>query len=191
LKFTSLQHAETEMTTRLLRDNWQAPTPDDTIPLTDKARASWVLQLFDAMQDTSECKDNKAGFSFIKRWEAPGYYDLQEMEKVCWHMCDIAERLHAHGPSVTKIYCKDALKKVYASRNLTFEQRIVAICEMLRLSKFLCDNLMKGEGIEMLVCSPKQKLSGAKTMMVQNKKRQGWLISGRRADPSRSNGDTD
>jgi hypothetical protein len=125
------------------------------------------------------------GFSFLKRWHNEGFYNVQEMEKVCWHMCDVAERLHNHGPQVMNIYDPDALKRLKASRNLTFEQRIVAICDMLKLSKFLCDNLMKGEGIEALVGAPKQKMSNAKTMVTQNKKRQKWLASGRDGDPER------
>ncbi|KAF2623116.1 hypothetical protein BU25DRAFT_451553 [Macroventuria anomochaeta] len=183
LTFANLRQAETSMTTRYLESDWQAPSPDNTVPNTHQDRAKYVVMMFNAFQDTSECKDNQEGFSFLKRWLRPGYYNVQEMEKVCWHMLDIAERLHAHGPYATNIYCQDALKKLKASRGLTFEQRIVAICDMLKLSKFLCDNLMKGEGIEALVGAPKQKMSGAKTMMVQNQKRQKWIAFGRNEAP--------
>lgn len=190
LTFTSLQHAKSAMSTRILKSDWQAPFPDNTVPITNEDRAHWVLQMFDAFLDTSECKDNKNGYSFLKRWDGTDYYDLQQMEKVCWQMCEIAERFHERGPSATNIYCEDALKKIYCSRILTFEQRIVAICSMLKLSKFLCDNLMKGEGIEALVGAPKQKMSGAKTMMVQNKKRQGWLVTGRKSDVNHKTGES-
>ncbi|KAF9690740.1 hypothetical protein EKO04_011436 [Ascochyta lentis] len=191
LTFTSLRDAEASMPERYLEKNWRSPNPDDTVPQTDEERDHWVVKMLKAMQDTSKCKDNKDGFSFLKRWRHADYYNVQEMEKVCWHMLDIAERLHAEGPSATNIYCQDAHKKMYASRNLTFEQRIIAICDMLKLSKFLCDNLMKGEGIEALVGAPKQKMSGAKTMHVQNLKRQNWLETGRRKDTDHSKGETD
>ena len=191
LAFTSLYDAQAAMPTRYIEQEWQGPSSDETIPYTDADRAYWVAKMLNAMVDTSKCKDNKAGFSFLKRWEKHDYYNIREMEKVCWHMLDVAERLHAHGPSATNIYCQDALRKLYASRGLTFEQRIVAICDMLALSKFLCDNLMKGEGIEALVGAPKQKMSGAKTMMVQNRKRQNWLETGRRTDAGRTYNEDD
>ncbi|KZM20759.1 uncharacterized protein EKO05_0002616 [Ascochyta rabiei] len=191
LTFISLREAEAAMPGRYLEKNWQAPSPDETVPDTNEDRAYWVLKILDAMQDTSTCKDNKDGFSFVKRWRNAGYYNIQEMEKVCWQMVDVAERLHAQGPSVMNIYCHDAHKKLHASRSLTFEQRIVAICDMLKLSKFLCDNLMKGEGTEALVGAPKQKMSGARTMARQNLKRQNWLEEGRRKDADRLKGKTD
>ncbi|KAJ4333395.1 hypothetical protein N0V95_009440 [Ascochyta clinopodiicola] len=191
LTFTSLREAEAAMPGRYLEKGWRAPISDETVPDTNEDRAYWVLKVLDAMQDTSTCKDNKDGFSFVKRWRQAGYYNNQEMEKVCWDIVDIAERLHAKGPSATKIYCHDAHKKMYSSRNLSFEQRIVAICDMLKLSKFLCDNLMKGEGTEALIGAPKQKMSGAKTMVRQNLKRQNWLEEGRRKDARLSKGKTD
>ena len=183
LAFVSLSDAEAAMPSRYLESDWRAPSPDNTVPNTHRKRAEYVLMLLNALQDTSECKDNKNGFSFLKRWLNTGYYNVQEMEKVCWHMLDIAERLHTQGPAATNIYCQDAHKKLKASRGLTFEQRIVAICAMLKLSKHLCDNLLKGEGIETLVGAPKQKMSGAMTMMVQNQRRQKWITFGRTEDP--------
>ncbi|KAJ4319213.1 hypothetical protein N0V94_004002 [Neodidymelliopsis sp. IMI 364377] len=183
LQFTSFRAAKAAMKTRNVPNDWRAPTPDATIPTTNLQRQHWVSELLQAFESTEKPKDNKSGFSFVKRWAALGYYQPAEMEKVCWLMLDLAERLHARGPSVMNIYDQDALKKLKSSRNLTFEQRVRAICDMLRLSKFLCDNLMKGEGIEMLVGAPKQKMSGAITMSVQNRRRQGWLEAGRTKNP--------
>ncbi|KAJ4985618.1 hypothetical protein SVAN01_08893 [Stagonosporopsis vannaccii] len=190
LTYTSLHDAEVAMASRFIESDWRAPFPDNTLPTTQDERSEYVRMMFEAFQDTSECKDNKAGFSFLKRWDDSNYYNLQEMEKVCWHMLDIAERLHSQGPTALNIYCEDALKKVKGSRGLTFEQRIYAICDMLKFSKNLCDNLLKGEGIEGLVGAPKQKMSGAKTMMVQNQRRQKWIEHGRNEDQLRSNHST-
>jgi len=167
------------MASRSVRSDWRAPFPDNTIPTTQEQRSQYVLLMFEALQDTSECKDNKSGYSFRKRWEGGNYYNLQEMEKVSWHMLDIAERLHSQGPASSNIYCEEALKKLKGSRDLTFEQRIHATCAMLKFSKNLCDKVLKGEGIEALVGAPKQKMSGAKTMMIQNQRRQQWIVHGR------------
>jgi hypothetical protein len=182
LTFTTLEEAEKAMTARNIPHEWRAPTPDGSIPQTHEDRSYWVLQMLEAMEDVEACKDHKNGFSFQKRWATLGYYKKVEMEKVCWLMLHIAERLHTVGPATTNIYDRDALKKLKAARNLTFEQRLTYVCEMLRLSKHLCDNLMKGEGIEALIGAPKQKLSGARTMQVQNVKRQDWLEKGRAKD---------
>lgn len=187
LTFVSLEDAEAAMPSRYIENAWEPPSPDNTIPNTQKKRAKYVLAMFEAFQDISECKDNTKGFSYVKRWKDGGYYDLRSMEKVCWHMLDIAERLHANGPSSTVMYCEEALKKLRGSRTLTFEQRIHAVCAMLRFSKYLCDQLMKGEGLEALVGAPKQKMSGATTMQVQNKKRQKWIVHGRTEDPLHPN----
>ncbi|KAF3050554.1 hypothetical protein E8E11_003477 [Didymella keratinophila] len=191
LSFASLEDAEAAMPSRYIENAWEAPSDDPTIPTTQKKRAEYVLHMFEAFQDCSECKDNKNGNSYVKRWlGGPGsYYNLLAMEKVCWHMLDIAEHLHNDGPESTNMYCEEALKKLKASRNMTFQQRIYHVCAMLKYSKFACDQLMKGEGLETLVGAPKLKMSGATTMQVQNQKRQKWIVHGRTKDPHHSNPD--
>ncbi|KAJ4368665.1 hypothetical protein N0V86_009574 [Didymella sp. IMI 355093] len=191
LTFTSLENAEAAMPSRYIENAWEPPSPDRTIPNTPKKRATYVLDMFEAFQDCSECKDNKNGNSYVKRWsDGPGsYYNLHAMEKVCWQMLDIAERMHTGGPQSTNLYCEEALKKLKTSRDMTFEQRIYHVCAMLRYSKFLCDQLMKGEGLEALVGAPKLKMSGATTMQVQNQRRQKWIVHGRTEDPHHANSD--
>jgi hypothetical protein len=188
LSFVSLEDAEAAMPSRYIESAWEAPSDDPSIPTTQKKRAEYVLDMFEAFQDCSECKDNKNGKSYVKRWlGGPGsYYNLLAMEKVCWHMLDIAERLHNEGPESTNMYCEEAMKKLKASHNMTFQQRIYHVCAMLKYSKFACDQLMKGEGLEALVGAPKLKMSGAATMQVQNQKRQKWIIHGRTEDPHHS-----
>lgn len=183
LAFASLRGAETAMATRFLENDWTPPTDDESIPSTSVEQSEYVLLMLNALKDPSNCKDNKKGYSYVKRWTGTGYYDIQEMEKVCWQMLEVAERLHAEGPRSLNFYCEEALKKVKASRNLTFEQRIDAVCAVLRFSKNQCDKLMKNEGIEALVGAPVQKMSGAQTMVSQNKKRQKWILKGRKDDP--------
>jgi hypothetical protein len=190
LTFTSLENAEAAMPSRYIENAWDPPSPDRTIPNTPKERATYVLDMFEAFQDCSECKDNKNGNSYVKRWSGgPGsYYNLHAMEKVCWQMLDIAERMHTGGPQSTNLYCEEALKKLKYSRDMTFEQRIYHVCAMLRYSKFLCDQLMKGEGLEALVGAPKLKMSGATTMQVQNQRRQKWIVHGRTEDKNEGGG---
>lgn len=184
LTFASLEDAEAAMPSRYIENAWEPLSQDNTVPTTQEQRAKYVLEMFRAFQDCSTCKDNKQGHSFIKRWSngPDNYYNLHAMEKVCWQMLDIAERMHAEGPQSTAIYCEEALRKLKGSRNMTFAQRIHHICAILEYSKFLCDQLMKGEGLEALVGTPKQKLAGATTMKTQNQKRQKWIVHGRTED---------
>jgi hypothetical protein len=184
LSFSSLRDAEIAMTSRHMEYDWEPPAPDGSIPNTKIERSLYVLNILTAFQDTSTCKENKHGSSFRKRWMSADYYDVQDIEKVCWHILSIAERVHTEGPSALKIYCAEAQRKVNASRNFTFNERIEAICDCLKYSKSICDNLMKAEGIEILVGSPKLRMNSARTMLPQNVKRQQWMAQGRNADPT-------
>lgn len=191
LSFSSLDEATRAMPSRSIENAWEAPSDDPTIPTTQDQRAKYVLDMLEAFQNCAKCKDNKNGNTYLKRWYAgPGsYYNLLAMEKVCWHMLDIAERLHREGPQSTNMYCEEALKKLKTSRDMTFQQRIHHVCAMLKYSKYLCDQLMKGEGLEALVGAPKLKMAGATTMQVQNTRRQKWIIHGRTEDLHHSNRD--
>ena len=184
LSFSSLHDAEIAMTSRQMEYDWELPTLDDSIPTTKTERSRYVLNLLAAFQDTSSCKENKNGSSFLKRWLPADYYNVQDIEKVCWHIVSVAERLHSEGPSALNIYCAEAQRKVHASRLLYFNERIEAICDCLKFSKSICDNLMKADGIETLVGSPKLRMSGARTMLHQNAKRQQWMTQGRNEDPT-------
>ncbi|OSS53073.1 hypothetical protein B5807_02275 [Epicoccum nigrum] len=184
LSFSSLRDAEVAMTSRYVEHDWEPPAPDDSIPNTHIERSQYVLDMLTAFQDISACKDNQSGYSFIKRWLTADYYNVQDIEKVCWHILSVAERLHTEGPSALNIFCAEAQRKVYVSRNLTFKERIEAICDCLKYTKNMCDNLMKAEGIETLVGSPKVKMNAARTMVPQNAKRQQWMAQGRSVDPT-------
>lgn len=184
LSFSSLHDAEIAMTSRYMEYDWESPAPDDSIPNTKIERSRYVLDILTAFQDTSVCKENKNGSSFLKRWMSGGYYNIQDIEKVCWYILSVAERLHSEGPSALKIYCAEAQRKIYPSRHLTFSQRIEAICDCLKYSKSICDNLMKAEGVETLVGSPKLRMNAARAMLPQNAKRQQWMTQGRNEDPT-------
>ena len=184
LSFSSLHDAEIAMTSRHMEYDWESPSPDDSIPNTSVERSRYVLDILTAFQDTSVCKENKNGSSYLKRWLSGGYYNVQDIEKVCWYIVSVAERLHSEGPSALKIYCAEAQRKIYPSRHLTFSQRIEAICDCLKYSKSICDNLMKAEGIETLVGAPKLRMNAARAMLPQNAKRQQWMTQGRNEDPT-------
>jgi hypothetical protein len=181
LVFEDLTHAEAAMLHRYISKDWQAPAQDDTIPRTKHARAQNVVKLLDAMQDTTQCKDQQSPPAFRNRWTSNAIHkpDPAHMEKVCWKLVDIAERLHTYGPSSLSIYDNETLQIAHKSRDLTFEQRIDNICALLRLSKSRCFSLLKNENLETTVSAPAQRIAGLKTNFTQNGRRQKYLVAGR------------
>ncbi|KAF2993589.1 Proteoglycan-4 [Curvularia kusanoi] len=184
LSFTSYDDAKVAMKSRFMHKDFVPPHPDHTIPRTYVERSNYVLKLFNAFQDTSACKDTKGGHIFRKRWADLDFYNAQEIEKVCWHMLDIAERLHTEGPVSLDCHDEETERKVWCSRDYTFEERIDNICHLLRYTKHSCDTLMKGDNFISVVGAPLSKTSGAKTMVKQNNKRQKWIRNGREGDPN-------
>jgi hypothetical protein len=184
LTFGNLTQAKTAMAARKLKQDWKADPHDDTRPQNDQQRRKYVIQLLDAFEDITQSTDSQApNTAFSKRWanhNTSPYYHPAEMETVSWKMLDIAERLHAHGPSALSIYDPPTLADISKSRGIVFAARIDAICDLLRHSKARCDKLMKGEGLDAVVGAPKQKMVNVKTNKVQNGQRARLIGEGRK-----------
>ncbi|KAF7680660.1 hypothetical protein GT037_002311 [Alternaria burnsii] len=174
LVFRSLAEAKKAMLSRHLEKAWFAPIGDSTIPTNDEERATYVAELLDAMKDTSACSDKRETPAFMSRWtpNAINAPNSTHMEKVCWQLVDVAERLHIDGPASLPIYDKLALAMARKSRYLTFGQRMSHLSALLRLSKYRCFSLLK-------VASPAQRCSGTIVNCVQNSKRQEFIKEGR------------
>lgn len=181
LRFANLAQAEAAMADRKVEHNWTPPVDDATLPETDSDRIEWVVELLNAMEDISVCNDKKDSDTFKNRWANPHtqFHNPQAMEKVCWKLLNIAERLHHAGPAVLEVYDSTAMKDVKKSRDLKFGNRMEAICQLLRHSKARCDKLMKGEGLDLAVGCPLQKLSLSIMNHGQNNKRQQYIEEGR------------
>jgi hypothetical protein len=147
LAFRSLVEAKKAMLSRHLDKTWFAPIGDSTIPTNDEERATYVAELLDAMKDTSACSDKRETPAFMSRWtpNAINAPHSTHMEKVCWQLVDVAERLHIDGPASLPIYDKLALAMARKSRYLTFGQRMSHLSALLRLSKYRCFSLLKGK----------------------------------------------
>ncbi|KAF2124383.1 hypothetical protein P153DRAFT_257745, partial [Dothidotthia symphoricarpi CBS 119687] len=181
LAFMNLAQAEAAMADRVIEQRWNPPVYDPTLPQNDSDRVEWVKRLLGAMQDTSICDDKKDSDTFKNRWLNPHipFHNPQAMEKVCWKLLDIAERLHELGPAALDVYDSTALKEVKKSRDLKFGERLEGVCTLLRLTKARCDKMMKGEGLDMAVGCPLQKISLSKMNHGQNGKRQKYIEKGR------------
>ncbi|KAF1833872.1 hypothetical protein BDW02DRAFT_473501, partial [Decorospora gaudefroyi] len=181
LAFASLAQAEASMLTRHLDKDWRSPINDATMPRNDQDRALHVANLLAAMKDTSACTDKPEPAAFKNRWgpAATRKPNASQMEKVCWKLVDIAERLHKHGPASLSIYDAEALQTVWKSRALTFGERMASLGALLRLSKARCFSLLKGEVLETTVGAPAQKVAGTKTNFCQNGRRKVIMDAGR------------
>lgn len=147
LAFRNLAEAKEAMLSRHLDEVWSAPTGDSTIPTNDEERAKYVAELLEAMKDTSSFSDKSDTPAFISRWtpNAINAPDPTHMEKVCWQLVNVAERLHIDGPASLPIYDKLALATARKSRLLTFAERMRHLSALLRLSKSRCFSLLKGK----------------------------------------------
>jgi hypothetical protein len=181
LAFQNLAEAKKAMLSRHLDKEWFAPIGDNTIPINDEERAAYVIELLEAMKDTSTCSDRRETPAFVNRWtrDAINAPHPEHMEKVCWQLVDVSEHLHINGPVSLPIYDKQALATARKSRFLTFAQRMDHLCALLRLSKSRCFSLLKGENLETTVAAPAQRYSGTIVNCAQNGKRQEFIEEGR------------
>tara|TARA_R110002003_G_scaffold1868_8_gene23638 strand:+ start:2466 stop:4412 length:1947 start_codon:yes stop_codon:yes gene_type:complete len=188
LTYSSLAHARAVIAQRHVEHDWQPDREDQTIPRTNQQREAYVLQLLNAMNDTSEARDSKGkNTPFNNRWVLRShnnnhFYKMDEMEAVCWDILDLAERLHAHGPIALSIYDPAALGEVRKSKSLTFDKRIGFVCQAMRMSKARCDSLMKGDGLATLVGSPSLKVRGTHLQKNQNARRAETIEKGRQVE---------
>ncbi|KAF2623115.1 hypothetical protein BU25DRAFT_305732, partial [Macroventuria anomochaeta] len=182
LVFTSLAQAETAASSLPFKHSW-TPRPDFSIPTTQAEQVFWIAELLDAMEDISACNEDTNQSSFRKRWiTGPGnaaYYHPEAMEAVCWKLVNLTISLHTRGTSSLQIYDPNALASTKMDKELTFEQRMEAICGLLRFSKTRCDKLMKGEFFAMTVAAPRQKLKDGVINKDANARRQGYIKIGR------------
>ncbi|KAF1846237.1 uncharacterized protein K460DRAFT_406455 [Cucurbitaria berberidis CBS 394.84] len=183
LNFTNLREARDSVLNRDL--DCMPPSPDLSIPKTDEQRAGYVLRLLLAMRNRDDVLDKDVE---SKRYNATGtddmgggyYYKEEDMEKVCWEIVNIAEKLHIHGPNILSIYDRETLRNIKRDINFTFEERMQCLIKMLCFFKSRCDAFMKGSAMEETVAQPLQKLTQALTNRNQNDKRAKIIAAGRK-----------
>ncbi|KAF1930487.1 uncharacterized protein M421DRAFT_412733 [Didymella exigua CBS 183.55] len=183
LSYASLEDAESGAASLHYQHAWY---PQSTVPETQEECTFWVSHLMAAILDTSSCLENRTKGSFPKRWapsssgQRNSYYQLEAMELTCWKLFDCAVNLHRHGTAALAVHDDGALQDVtQLNQQLSFSQRVCAICDLLRSSKTRCDKLMKGEFLAMTVACPKGKLKDVETNGKNNKTRQELLEMGR------------
>ncbi|KAH7092420.1 hypothetical protein FB567DRAFT_588699 [Paraphoma chrysanthemicola] len=160
---------------------WSPPTPDPSIPTSNAERRAYVVRLVLAFFNREDLQN--MGHGRGKRWDdVKSHYPQAAVEKVCWDIVHIAERLHNEGPSFLSIHDLHMQKEIQQDCKLTFEERIQYLVKLLCFYKSKCEDFMKGAQSEEIVACPKQKLSACKINLKQNKGRAIVLKKGREAN---------
>jgi len=71
---------------------------------------------------------------------------------------------------------------VYKYRDLTFSARIDKVCELMRISKARCGNLLKFEGLEMVVATAPLLIRQTRSNYHHNRNRQDDLVAGKETE---------
>ncbi|KAF2822422.1 hypothetical protein CC86DRAFT_261829, partial [Ophiobolus disseminans] len=183
LQFANGIKAEQAFSRRQIPSSWQPPVKDATIPQNQADREKYIAQMVAAIVDTRSCHDSDTNESYQERWaeiaQGRSTYTSQNIETVCWKLLSVAEKLHQHGPEILRVFDENKLHTIHKSRNLDFAQRILFICDLMRLSKSRCEILLGLDNLEMTVGAPAQMLYMAKTNKKTNLKRQEYLLEGR------------
>jgi hypothetical protein len=165
---------------------WNAPQNDRTVPNTQAERQEWVRRLVRAFLDIRNCKD-KPGPVFKKRWFDPekpedgyrNFYDRKAIEKMCWDIVDMVEKLHRHGPKTFSCYDPAFLKMVTKTQGLTFKNRMSKLILLFTQYKARCDKMFKSSIMETYVADPDTMLHTAQTNRGANDNRQEYIVEGR------------
>lgn len=161
---------------------WSPPRNDNTIPTTDKARRAWVRKLVRAFNNLDDVMD-KDGPVFKRRWKdeevVKEFYNPKEVEKVCWDIVDLAERLHREGPKVLDCYDPEFQKAIAKTQNLIFAERVNILIKLFTPFKNRCDKVMKGGVLQNYVAVPGSMIGTATSNRKANDARQQYIQVGR------------
>jgi hypothetical protein len=92
---------------------------------------------------------------------------------------DIAGTLHTYGPISLHIIDDHKLGLTYKSRNMTFAQRVQALCNLLHHSKMRCKKVLAFDDLKNTVAALEQVCNLSKTNQKLNRRRQMYIEEGR------------
>ncbi|KAF2124455.1 hypothetical protein P153DRAFT_390499 [Dothidotthia symphoricarpi CBS 119687] len=190
LHFSSLQEAQKACD----RVMWRGPADDTTVPQTDADCQKHVRQLVEAFKSVDDARDRKTG-CYIRRFlkagssSNTGFYPDWTIEVCAWMILGEALKIYINGFN-GPVFDKELLSHFEQSREMTFQDRIQTICNVLKTTKNIAVTLLKGEKILTLVGSPQKLLHAAETNAKSNANRNEWVKIGRKADPNYKEGTT-
>ncbi|KAJ4368670.1 hypothetical protein N0V86_009579 [Didymella sp. IMI 355093] len=169
--------------------SWYKPeNPEEVrkVPQSDSELLPSVLAMKKSMMDTSQAKDKKdQRSSYAKRWSPEALNKKwpvppKEMEAICWIIAKMVRKYHLEGPAFLHLFDELHQEKANKNQDLTFEQRIQAICTVLLSSKARVDKCLKHEGLGSLVAFPLSVLGISLQNREFNDKRKDLIKAGNR-----------
>jgi hypothetical protein len=183
MEYANIAQVQQSAATRDIHHNYHPLAKDDSFPHDQAARTVYIRQLYDAFTDISQCLDSATVTNFDTRWatlsSGTSPYTPSMITTICHALLSIAINLHTHGPISLGIFDKGKLKNVYKYRHLTFSDRIAKVCELMRMSKARCGNLLKFEGLEMVVATAPLLVRQTGSNYYHNRRRQDHLVAGK------------
>jgi hypothetical protein len=184
IHFASFAEVQQAAATRFVPHNYTPPADDNSFPQDQAARKSYIRQLYDAYVEITQCIDRATVANFDSHWETlsanPSTSPITpaQITTICWKLLSIAIDLHTRGPICLNVYDRAKLKNVYKFRGLKFSERIDKVCELMRMSKARCGNLLKLDGLEMVVATAPLLCTQTTSNYKQNRTRQDNLVEG-------------
>lgn len=154
------------------------------VPGTDQELEPHVVYMLESMMDTSKADDKRdKKSSFHKRWSDEAIakkwpVSLEAMEAICWIIVKMARRYHHDGPAFLNLFDKLHQDKANKNQDLTFVQRINAICTVFLVSKARVDKCLKHENLGSLVAFPLSVLANCIANRPFNAERKKKLAAG-------------
>jgi hypothetical protein len=183
MEYANIAQVQQSAATRVIHHNYHPLAKDDSFPHDQAARTAYIRQLYDAFTDITQCLDSATVTNFDTRWttlsSGTSPYTPSMITTICHALLSIAINLHTHGPISLGIFDKAKLKNVYKYRHLTFSDRIAKVCELMRMSKARCGNLLKFEGLEMVVATAPLLVRQTGSNYHHNRRRQDHLVAGK------------
>ncbi|KAI4939537.1 uncharacterized protein J4E92_000823 [Alternaria infectoria] len=186
MHFANFAEAQQAATTRVIHHNYHPLANDSSFPQDEAARRFYIRRLYDAFTDITQCIDSATVANFDLRWanlsSGTSPYTPAMITTVCHALLAIAINLHTHGPISLNVYDQGKLENVYKYRDLTFSARIDKVCELMRISKARCGNLLKFEGLEMVVATAPLLIRQTRSNYHHNRNRQDDLVAGKETE---------
>ncbi|KAI4650600.1 hypothetical protein J4E93_002957 [Alternaria ventricosa] len=195
MHFANFAEAQRAAATRVVHHNYHPLANDSSFPQDQAARRFYIRQLYDAFTDITQCIDSATVANFDLRWatlsSGTSPYTPAMITTVCHALLSIAIDLHTHGPISLNVYDQGKLENVYKYRNLTFSARVDKVCELMRISKARCGNLLKFEGLEMVVATAPLLIRQTRSNYHHNRNRQDDLVAGKETEAGEMGYDDD
>ncbi|KAF2875796.1 hypothetical protein BDV95DRAFT_591229 [Massariosphaeria phaeospora] len=146
---------------------WKPPAGDETIPQTNSEEQAVVRNLMSAFLNKEAVNDNK----FERRWgETSNYYAEEDLEKLAWRILACTIKLHTEGWK-EPVYDKGLLAQIERTWDFSFAKRMECIVNLVRHNKRVCEDLLRGEKLSIVVGAPGFLERRAKSNKGSNKRK--------------------